>query len=72
MLEALRNAGRLQDAQRVTDRRHAGQPGAQAAGDVALVDTAVAEGLGTCWIGPGADHESVIGHLGDRFGQPYS
>jgi nitroreductase len=24
-------------------------------------------GLGTCWIGPGADHESVIEPLGDRF-----
>ena len=24
-------------------------------------------GLGTCWIGPGADQESVITHLGDRF-----
>ena len=24
-------------------------------------------GLGTCWIGPGANHESVIRHLGDRF-----
>lgn len=24
-------------------------------------------GLGTCWIGPGADHESVKAHLGDRF-----
>ena len=24
-------------------------------------------GLGTCWIGPGADHESIVAHLGDRF-----
>jgi hypothetical protein len=24
-------------------------------------------GLATCWIGPGADHQSVIRHLGDRF-----
>lgn len=24
-------------------------------------------GLATCWIGPGADHQSVIEHLGDRF-----
>ncbi|CAE8590478.1 unnamed protein product [Polarella glacialis] len=24
-------------------------------------------GLATCWIGPGADHESVMKHLGDRF-----
>ncbi len=24
-------------------------------------------GLGTCWIGPGADHASVIQHLGERF-----
>jgi hypothetical protein len=24
-------------------------------------------GLGTCWIGPGADHRSVKAHLGDRF-----
>ena len=24
-------------------------------------------GLGTCWIGPGADQSSIIRHLGDRF-----
>jgi len=24
-------------------------------------------GLGTCWIGPGADHESLKRHLGERF-----
>ena len=24
-------------------------------------------GLGTCWIGPGADQKSIIEHLGDRF-----
>jgi hypothetical protein len=24
-------------------------------------------GLGTCWIGPGADHKSIMQHLGDRF-----
>jgi len=24
-------------------------------------------GLGTCWIGPGADHTSIVQHLGDRF-----
>ena len=24
-------------------------------------------GLGTCWIGPGADHKSIMRHLGDRF-----
>jgi nitroreductase len=24
-------------------------------------------GLATCWIGPGADHESIEAHLGDRF-----
>ncbi|WP_028479815.1 nitroreductase family protein [Nocardia sp. CNY236] len=24
-------------------------------------------GIATCWIGPGADHSSVIEHLGDRF-----
>ncbi len=24
-------------------------------------------GLATCWIGPGADHNSVVHHLGDRF-----
>lgn len=24
-------------------------------------------GLGTCWIGPGADHDSIMRHLGERF-----
>lgn len=24
-------------------------------------------GLATCWIGPGADHKSLVGHLGARF-----
>lgn len=24
-------------------------------------------GLGTCWIGPGADQKSIVEHLGDRF-----
>ena len=24
-------------------------------------------GLGTCWIGPGADHKSIMAQLGDRF-----
>lgn len=24
-------------------------------------------GLGTCWIGPGADHKSVIRHLGEKY-----
>ncbi len=24
-------------------------------------------GLATCWIGPGADHASIVRHLGDRF-----
>ena len=24
-------------------------------------------GVATCWIGPGADHTSVVRHLGDRF-----
>jgi nitroreductase len=24
-------------------------------------------GLGTCWIGPGADHKSIMQHLGNRF-----
>ncbi len=32
-----------------------------------VVMDATRMGLGTCWIGPGADHESVIAHLGDRF-----
>lgn len=32
-----------------------------------VVLDATRRGLGTCWIGPGADHESVEHHLGDRF-----
>jgi nitroreductase len=32
-----------------------------------VVVDATRMGLGTCWIGPGADHASVIAHLGDRF-----
>ena len=32
-----------------------------------VVMDATRMGLGTCWIGPGADHDSVIAHLGDRF-----
>jgi nitroreductase len=24
-------------------------------------------GVATCWIGPGADHESIVSHLGERF-----
>jgi hypothetical protein len=32
-----------------------------------IVMDATRMGLGTCWIGPGADHASVIHHLGDRF-----
>lgn len=32
-----------------------------------VVIDATRMGLGTCWIGPGADHASVIEHLGDRF-----
>ena len=32
-----------------------------------VVMDATRMGLGTCWIGPGADHESVIAHLADRF-----
>lgn len=32
-----------------------------------VVMDATRMGLGTCWIGPGADHASVIEHLGDRF-----
>jgi len=34
-----------------------------------IVIDATRMGLGTCWIGPGADHQSVIQHLGDRFDQ---
>ncbi|UCX03192.1 nitroreductase family protein [Shewanella glacialimarina] len=32
-----------------------------------IVIDATKMGLGTCWIGPGADHVSVKSHLGDRF-----
>lgn len=32
-----------------------------------VVIEATRMGLGTCWIGPGADHVSVEQHLGDRF-----
>jgi nitroreductase len=32
-----------------------------------IVIDATRMGLGTCWIGPGADQSSVAGHLGDRF-----
>ena len=32
-----------------------------------LVLAATELGLGTCWIGPGADQKSIIEHLGDRF-----
>lgn len=32
-----------------------------------IVMEATRMGLGTCWIGPGADHESIMHHLGDRF-----
>jgi nitroreductase len=32
-----------------------------------IVIDATRLGLGTCWIGPGADHLSVKAHLGDRF-----
>lgn len=32
-----------------------------------VVMDATRMGLATCWIGPGADHQSVIAHLGDRF-----
>jgi nitroreductase len=32
-----------------------------------IVIDAVRMGLGTCWIGPGADHESIRRHLGERF-----
>ncbi len=31
-----------------------------------VVIDATRMGLGTCWIGPGADHKSVLQHLGDR------
>ncbi|HKJ28390.1 MAG TPA: nitroreductase family protein [Anaerolineales bacterium] len=32
-----------------------------------VVIDATRMGLGTCWIGPGADHVSIQQHLGDRF-----
>jgi nitroreductase len=32
-----------------------------------IVMDATRVGLGTCWIGPGADHASIMQHLGDRF-----
>jgi nitroreductase len=32
-----------------------------------IVMDATRMGLGTCWIGPGADHNSIMQHLGDRF-----
>jgi len=32
-----------------------------------IVMDATRMGLGTCWIGPGADHASIMQHLGERF-----
>ncbi len=32
-----------------------------------IVMDATRMGLGTCWIGPGADQSSIVQHLGDRF-----
>jgi len=32
-----------------------------------VVLDATRQGLATCWIGPGADHASIVGNLGDRF-----
>ncbi len=32
-----------------------------------IVMDATRMGLGTCWIGPGADHKSIMKHLGERF-----
>jgi len=32
-----------------------------------VVINATRMGLGTCWIGPGADHESVAAHLGEKY-----
>lgn len=32
-----------------------------------IIIDATRMGLGTCWIGPGADHSSVMRHLGGRF-----
>lgn len=34
-----------------------------------IVMDATRIGLGTCWIGPGADHASIIRDLGDRFNE---
>jgi hypothetical protein len=34
-----------------------------------IVMDATRMGLGTCWIGPGADHASIIEHLGDHFNE---
>jgi len=34
-----------------------------------IVMDATRMGLGTCWIGPGADHASIMKHLGDRFNE---
>jgi len=34
-----------------------------------IVMHATRMGLSTCWIGPGADHESIISYLGNRFNQ---
>lgn len=32
-----------------------------------IVLSATADGMASCWIGPGADHASIRTHLGDRF-----
>ena len=34
-----------------------------------IVMDATRMGLGTCWIGPGADHASIMKYLGDRFNE---
>ncbi len=34
-----------------------------------VVVDATRMGLATCWIGPGADHASILAHLGERFNQ---
>jgi hypothetical protein len=34
-----------------------------------IIMDATRMGLGTCWIGPGADHASIMRHLGDRFNE---
>ena len=34
-----------------------------------IVMDATRMGLGTCWIGPGADHASIMQELGDRFNE---